>query len=110
MNRRHTDRMPSPFFRAVVYALVTLIVLLVSIFSNIAQAAERAVAPVIEATGKDGVRVQIGWYEYEREDGVVVLYCVPTGDTTLSCAVYVATPKGNAVVIVDGVTATEIAS
>lgn len=111
MNRRHTDRMPSPFFRAVIYTLAILVVLLASIFSNIASAADLARAPVVVPSKTNaGVMVQTGWYTYERLEDAVVLYCVQTTDVTLACALFVTTAEGNAVVLIEGVVASEVKS
>lgn len=103
---------PTPFFRATIYALVILIVMLITIFRNVADAAEVVHAPVIERQGTDGVRKQIAWFTYAEKPGRVVLYCVPEGElgSTLSCVVFVVTDKGNAIILVDGIEATEIQS
>ncbi len=102
---------PSPYFRIVVLALGLLVLAVIGILNNAAYGAtpEKARAPVVQPSDS-GVMRQTGWFTYDSKPDAIVLYCVPEGESTLTCVVFVATPKGNAVVLVDGIPASEVAS
>lgn len=103
---------PTPYFKIALLTLGTLVLIVWAILNNAVHAAETRIAPVIERQGTEGVRKQIAWFTYANKPGRVVLYCVPEGEvgTTLTCAIFVSTDEGNAVVIVDGIKATEVPS
>ena len=105
---------PTPYFKFAILTLGTLVLIVAAILFNAVHAAEvvdtRSVAPVVKAPDEAGFMPQIGWYRYQKQDNAVVLYCIPQSETLLVCAVFVMTPKGNAVVLVDGIKATEVPS
>lgn len=96
---------PSPFFTGVIVTLIALVLLVWSLLQNAVYAADLNRAPVVQPEGD--VLVQIGWYTYEALDDAVILYCVPQGKATLTCAMFVMTPKGNGIVLVEGIVASE---
>lgn len=106
MNRRHNA---VSYTKIAILALGALVLLFAGIWNN-AWGSDLTRAPVVTASKTEGVMEQTGWYSYERKQGIVVLYCVPEGETLLTCVVFVVTEKGNAVVLVDGIPASERAT
>lgn len=43
-------------------------------------------APLVVPKGD--ILQQVGWFNYDRLDGAIVLYCVETADTKATCSVY----------------------
>lgn len=99
----------SPFFRYTLAALAACLLILVLIFTNVARADEVARAPIV-ARAVDGVMLQTGWHTYAKQKDAVILYCVRSTPTRLTCAIYVMTPVGNGVALVEDIPASEIES
>jgi hypothetical protein len=104
MNRRMTDRSPSPYARIAALCLIALVSCFVATCSQ-AATVKMSRAPIVEL--HDDVLVQTGWLTYEKHEDQVVLYCVKETDITLTCQVFVVTDDGNAIVLVKGVVASE---
>lgn len=92
----------TPYFKMALLALGLLVLAFWSIMQN-AMAGEVVYAPVVKPDGD--VTVQVGVHRYARPDNAMILYCVPEGDVTLTCVVYITTPKGNGIIMVSGVKA-----
>jgi hypothetical protein len=88
----------------------SLVVFLAALLLPLSAVAERVRAPIVSKSGDNGVMEQIGWYEYDKQDDAVVLFCVPEQTTMLTCAVFIASDEGNAVVFIGGLKAKEIRS
>lgn len=67
-------------------------------------------APVVVPSSDDPLIMrQIAWFAYPENPDGIVLYCMPTGEVTLQCVVYLTRPHP-AIVIVEDIVAQQTSS
>lgn len=64
-------------------------------------------APVV-TQAVNGVMLQVGWQQYQKMEGAVVLYCIKTKDKVLlDCVVYVQAESGAGITLIENIVPTE---